>query len=59
MQIIRQKTKTLVTRDNGNIGAYPNNYLRWHNLNFCDPYDKENPPKYKSFNKVFNCELIK
>ena len=45
--------------DNGNFGAYPNNYLRWNNLNFCDPYDKTNPPKYKSFNKVFNSEFIK
>ena len=49
----------IIKLDNGNIGAYPNNYLRWHNLNFCEPYDKNNPPKYKSFNKQFNCELIK
>ena len=45
--------------DNGNFGAYPNNYLRWNNLNFCDPYDKTNPPKYKSFNQTFNSEFIK
>jgi hypothetical protein len=32
---------------NGNFGAYPNNYIRWHNMNFCDPYDKNKPPKYK------------
>lgn len=49
----------IIKLNNGNFGAYPNNYLRWHNLNFCDPYDKKNPPKYKSFNKEFNCEQIK
>ncbi len=45
--------------DNGNFGAYPNNYLRWNNLNFCDPYDKENPPRFKSFNQSFNSEFVK
>ena len=49
----------IIKLDNGNFGAYPNNYLRWNNLNFCDPYDKNNPPKYKSFNQTFNSELIK
>ena len=49
----------IIKLDNGNFGAYPNNYLRWNNLNFCDPYDKANPPKYKSFNQTFNSEFIK
>lgn len=49
----------IIKLDNGNFGAYPNNYLRWNNLNFCDPYDKNNPPKYKSFNQTFNSEFIK
>ena len=45
--------------DNGNFGIYPNNYLRWHNLNFCEPYDKNNPPKYKAFNFDLSSEYIK
>lgn len=49
----------IIKLDNGNFGAYPNNYLRWNNLNFCDPYDKNNPPRYKSFNQTFNSEFIK
>ena len=49
----------IIKLDNGNFGAYPNNYLRWNNLNFCDPYDKNNPPNYKSFNQTFNSEFIK
>jgi hypothetical protein len=44
--------------DNGNFGAYPNNYLRWNNLNFCDPYDKNNPPNYKTFEMDFGSEFI-
>ena len=44
--------------DNGNFGAYPNNYLRWHNLNFCDPYDKRNPPKYKNSPQWMQAEFI-
>lgn len=49
----------IIKLDNGNFGAYPNNYLRWNNLNFCDPYDKNNPPKYRTFSKDLNSELIK
>lgn len=49
----------IIKLDNGNFGAYPNNYLRWNNLNFCDPYDKNNPPKYRTFTKDLNSELIK
>ena len=48
----------VIKLDNGNFGAYPNNYLRWHNLNFCDPYDKRNPPKYKAHNHYMNSEFI-
>ena len=44
--------------DNGNFGIYPNNYLRWNNLNFCDPYDKENPPRYKPSNCDLTSEKI-
>lgn len=49
----------IIKLDNGNFGAYPNNYLRWNNLNFCDPYDKNNPPKYRTFTKDLNSEFIK
>lgn len=48
----------IIKLDNGNFGAYPNNYLRWHNLNFCNPYDKKNPPKYRSYIQDFGCENI-
>jgi hypothetical protein len=34
--------------DNGNYCLSPNNYLRWHNKNFVDPYDLKNPPRYKA-----------
>jgi hypothetical protein len=49
----------IIKLDNGNFGAYPNNYLRWNNLNFCDPYDKGNPPRYQTFTQEFSSELIK
>jgi hypothetical protein len=44
--------------DNGNFGVYPNNYLRWHNLNFCDPYDIKNPPKYRASNIDMSSENL-
>ena len=46
----------IIKLNNGNFGAYPNNYMRWHNMNFCDPYDKNNPPKYKPSNFLMSCE---
>ena len=45
--------------DNGNFCIYPNNFCRWHNLNFVDPYDKANPPKYRPNNFEFNAEFQK
>jgi len=45
--------------ENGNYCAYANNFLRWHNLNFCDPYDKNNPPKYKPLNIDMKAEYVK
>ena len=33
--------------NNGNFCVYPNNFCRWHNLNFVDPYETQSPPKYK------------
>ena len=45
--------------DNGYYCAYPNNFLRWHNLNFVDPYDKNNPPRYRSNRWEMVAENIK
>lgn len=39
----------VIQLDNGRFALSPNNFLRWHNLNFCEPYDLNNPPKYKAF----------
>jgi hypothetical protein len=47
----------IVELENGNYCAYPNNYLRWHNLNHCEPFT--DPPKYKRNNIKYNCEYIK
>lgn len=44
--------------DNGNFAAYPNNYCRFHNLNFVDPYDKKNPPKYRPLSIEVSSEFI-
>lgn len=35
--------------DCGNFGVYPNNVLRWHNTSEIVPYDKENPPKIRTY----------
>ncbi len=48
----------LIQLDNGNYAAYPNNYLRWHNLNHVTPYDTDNPPKYKANGWDMRCEYI-
>jgi len=40
------KCHHFIKLDNGNYCLMPNNFLRWHNLNFVTPYDTENPPKY-------------
>jgi len=45
--------------DNGNYCVYPNNYCRWHNLNFVDPYDVKNPPRYKANAFEFKAEFEK
>lgn len=39
-----------------NLYAYPNTYLRWHNLNFVDPYDQLSPPRYKASKFEMKCE---
>ena len=46
----------IIKLDNGHFCAYPNNYLRWHNLNFCEPFDKDNLPKYKANKIKYNAE---
>jgi len=51
-----EKVYHFIELDNGNYCAYPNNYLRWHNLNFCDPYDVANPPRYKPFSLDMKAE---
>lgn len=43
--------------DNGFFAVYPNNYLRFHNLNFCDVYKM--PPKYKRNSWEWDAEYIK
>ena len=47
----------IIKLENGFLCAYPNNYLKWHNLNFCEPYI--DPPKYKKNSFEWNCEYIK
>ena len=46
----------IIFGEDGNIYGYPNTFLRWHNLNFVDPYDKDNPPKYRPNNFKMKCE---
>jgi hypothetical protein len=53
------KSFNIIKLDCGFFGAFPNNYLRFHNLNFVDAYDKENPPKYKPNTFEWDCEYIK
>lgn len=40
------KAHHFIKLDNGNYCLSPNNFLRWHNLNFVTPYDTDSPPKY-------------
>lgn len=42
--------------DNGRYCVSPNNFLRWHNLNFCEPYDIKNPPRYRAFGLELKAE---
>lgn len=42
--------------DNGNYCVYPNNFIRWHNSNFCEPYDLKNPPRYRPVQLDLSCE---
>lgn len=49
----------IIKLENGFYCAYPNNYIRWHNLNFCEPFDKENPPKYKANKIKWNAEYVR
>jgi len=42
------KCMHIIQGNDGNIYGYPNTFLRWINLNFVDPYDKEKPPRYKA-----------
>ena len=48
----------IIKLDNGFFAAYPNNYLRWHNLNFCNPFSKSNAPKFKKQKTKWNAEFI-
>ncbi len=45
--------------EDGNYCVSPNNYLKCENLNFCDPYDKKKPPRYRPFSIDMKCEYIK
>lgn len=49
----------IIKLDNGNFAAYPNNFCRFHNLNFVDAYDKNKPPKYKALSIDVESEFIK
>lgn len=48
----------VIKGSDGNIYAYPNNFLRWHNLNFVDEYNKDDIPKYKPISLDIKCEFI-
>ena len=47
----------IIKLENGFYCAYPNNYLKWHNLNFTNPY--ETPPKYIRNSWEWTAEYIK
>jgi hypothetical protein len=40
------KCHHFIKLDNGNYCLSPNNFLRWHNLNFVTPYELNSPPAY-------------
>lgn len=42
----------------GNFCIQPNNLLRWHNIDFIVPYDKDSPPKIKLNNDLMSSEDI-
>lgn len=46
----------VIKLENGFFAAYPNNYLKWHNLNFCDVY--ETPPRYKRNSWIWDAEYV-
>jgi hypothetical protein len=48
----------VIRLDNGNFCAYPNTFLRWHNLNFVDPYDLKKPPRYRANQQDLKAEWI-
>ena len=47
----------IIKLENGFYCAYPNNFIRWFNLNFVDAYDK--PSKYKRNSWDWSAEYIK
>lgn len=47
-----------IVLDDGNFCVQPNNLLRWHNPDFIIPYDKENPPKIKTYKAQLTSEDI-
>jgi len=51
------KSFNIIKLVNGFFAAYPNNFLRFHNLNFVDAFPKESPPKYKANVIDWNCEF--
>jgi len=52
------KSFNIIELENGFYAAAPNNYLRFHNLNFVEPFDLKNPPKYKPNSIKWDCEMI-
>lgn len=53
------KSFHIIKLDCGFFGAFPNNFLRWHNLNHVEPYDLKNPPKYKPNTFEWDCEHVR
>lgn len=50
------KVYQAIALENGNIGLYPNNMLRWHDQDFVSPYPLNDPPKYRPRQQTFICE---
>jgi hypothetical protein len=48
----------IIKLENGFFAAYPNNYIRWHNLNFVNAFDKNKPPKFKKNKTKWDAEYI-
>jgi hypothetical protein len=57
-QDMDSKCYHFIELDNGNFCIQPNNLLRWNNIDYIVPYDKESPPKIKLNNPLMSSEDI-